>query len=162
MILSLIVAMTPERVIGWQGKMPWHAPADLRWFKENTLHKPIIMGRATWDAIGRPLPQRPNIVVTRQTSLALTGATVVDSLDQALDSVKGEPEVMIIGGGQLYKQTLPLAQRLYLTTIHTQAQGDTYFPVINPQEWVSQFSIYCSPPNEQSLACSFTLLERLS
>nr|WP_162596660.1 type 3 dihydrofolate reductase [Thiofilum flexile] len=163
-MLSLIVAMTPERVIGWQGKMPWHGrvSADLRWFKENTLHKPVIMGRATWDSIGRALPQRHNIVVTRQTSLVLAGATVTHSVEQALALVAHEPEVMIIGGGELYREALPLAQRLYLTTIHTHTHGDTYFPAINPQEWVSQFSLYCSPLNEQSLACSFTILDRLS
>lgn len=161
MLLSLIVAMTPERVIGLQGNMPWHVSADLRWFKENTLHKPVIMGRTTWDAIGRPLPQRHNIVITRQAKLELAGATVVHSLEQALAQVADEPEVMIIGGGQLYSQALPLAQRLYLTTIHTHTQGDTYFPVINPQEWVSQFSLYCPALNEQSLACSFAILERL-
>ena len=154
--------MTPERVIGLQGQMPWHVSADLRWFKENTLHKPVIMGRVTWDSIGRPLPQRHNIVVTRQAALDIAEATVVHSLEQALAAVAHEPEVMIIGGGKLYNEALPLAQRLYVTTIHTHTTGDTHFPIINSQEWVSQFSLYCPPLNEQSLACSFAILDRLT
>jgi dihydrofolate reductase len=161
-MLSLIVAMTPERVIGCKGKMPWHNPADLRWFKENTLHKPIIMGRATWDSIGRPLPHRHNIVVTRQADYELKEATVVNSLMKAIELVESEPEIMVIGGGQLYAQALPLAQRLYLTTIHTTVEGDTYFPEVNFQQWVSQLHIYCPAQNEQSLSCTFQILQRSS
>lgn len=159
-MISLIAAMTPERVIGLEGRMPWHLPADLRWFKENTLNKPVIMGRATWDSIGKPLPQRHNIVITRQKGLILSGATIVHSLEQALELVPHEPEVMIIGGGQLYAQAVPLAQRLYLTTVQAQLMGDTFFPAVNFQEWSSLFSIYCPAPNEQSFACRFEILHR--
>ena len=156
----MIVAMTPERVIGRAGTMPWHLPADLRWFRENTLHKPIIMGRATWDSIGKALPQRHNIVVSRQPSLKLVGATVVSSLTEALALVSDIDEVMIIGGGQIYRQALTYANRLYLTLIHEKIVGDTYFPDYNPDEWSVSFSHICTPTLSDPAPCSFMILER--
>lgn len=139
--LSLIVAATRNNIIGEDNKMPWHLPEDLRHFKQLTMGKPVIMGRKTWDSIGRPLPGRLNIVVSRQPGLSLDGAEVFDVLSQAI--VRGEnwaadhgaSEVMIIGGGQLYRKCLPLAARVYLTRIEIEVPGDTHFPELPFDEW---------------------------
>lgn len=129
MQLSLIVAMSTNRVIGIQNQLPWHLPADLKHFKQLTLGKPVIMGRKTYDSIGKPLPNRCNIVVSRNQSLQIPGCEVVNSLESALKLVATAAEVMIIGGEQLFTQALPLADRLYLTLIHQQIPGDSFFPL---------------------------------
>jgi dihydrofolate reductase len=129
--------MAANRVIGRDGGMPWHIPADLRHFKAVTMGKPVIMGRKTFQSIGRPLPGRTNIVVTRDGSFAPPGVTVVDSVDGALavaDAVASD-EVMIIGGGEIYAGTLPLADRLYLTEIQMAPPGDVVFPEIDMAQW---------------------------
>ncbi|HIC44034.1 MAG TPA: type 3 dihydrofolate reductase [Sulfurimonas sp.] len=127
-IISLIAAMAKNRVIGKDNAMPWHLPADLGHFKRVTLGKPIIMGRKTYESIGRPLPGRQNIVISSKLSYTLEGCDTVTSLEEALALVKGLDEVMIIGGGFLYKQALPQANKLYLTFIDLGIEGDTYFP----------------------------------
>ena len=120
--------MAHERVIGLDGNMPWHLPADLAWFKQNTLGKPIVMGRKTWDSIGRALPGRRNLVISRDECFAPAGAERVSSPDAAISLLADVPEIMIVGGAQIYRHFLPNAERLYLTLIDTNVPGDTFFP----------------------------------
>jgi dihydrofolate reductase len=135
MRISLIVAMAENRVIGRDNQLPWRIPADLKHFKALTMGKPIIMGRKTYESIGRPLPGRDNIVITGDTSYRAEGCQVVHTLEEALRSAGGAEEAMIIGGATLYRQTLKDADRLYLTLVKAQPEGDTWFPKIEPQEW---------------------------
>lgn len=129
MILSIIVAMANNRIIGLNNQMPWHLPADLAWFKKNTLNKPIIMGRKTFESIGRPLPGRHNIIISRSPQSSDNPlVTWVTSLTEAMDLAKNSEEVFIIGGGNIYQQALPYADRLYLTHIKADLAGDTEFP----------------------------------
>lgn len=159
MKLSLIVAMTENRVIGLDNQMPWHLPADLAWFKQNTLGKPVIMGRKTFESIGRALPKRRNIVLSRR-GLAAENIEWVTSLECALALVANEPEVMIIGGGHLFAETLTIAERLYLTEIQTQLAGDTFFPEINAKEWQVSFMQTHPADEHNAYACCFKILER--
>ena len=139
--LSLIAALGENRVIGVDNSMPWHLPADFKYFKATTLGKPIIMGRKTWDSLGRPLPGRLNLVVSRQTDLQLEGAEVFASLDAAVERAQawareqGVSEVMLIGGAQLYTQGLADADRLYLTRVGLSPQGDAWFPEFDQAQW---------------------------
>ena len=127
-IISLIVAMANNRVIGKNNQMPWHLPADLAHFKTVTLGKPIIMGRKTYESIGRPLPGRKNIVISHNSNYKLDGCETASSLEKALKLVSDVKEVMIIGGGYLYAQTIDHANKLYLTFIDLDIDGDTIFP----------------------------------
>lgn len=139
--LSLIAALGENRVIGTNNSMPWHLPADFKYFKATTLGKPIIMGRKTWDSLGRPLPGRLNLVVTRQNDLTLEGAEVFTSLAEAIARAEdwaqeqGVDEVMLIGGAQLYALGLPQADRLYLTRVDLSPKGDAWFPDFAEAEW---------------------------
>lgn len=126
--ISLIAAMADNRVIGKDNDMPWHMPADLKHFKQVTLGKPVVMGRRTFESIGRPLPGRKNVVITRNQDWQHTGVEVVNSPSDALALLANEPEVMVIGGGNIYQQFLPMASFLYLTFIDLQVEGDTQFP----------------------------------
>ena len=148
MSLSLIVAMTKNRVIGKDNQMPWHLPADLAWFRQNTTGKPVIMGRKTFESIGRPLPKRTNIVLSRQ-PFEHDGVIWKDSLESAVDFVLDSKEIMLIGGGQLFNEYLSKADRLYLTEIQTELDGDTFFPSINWDEWLIEFEQY-RPADEQN------------
>lgn len=127
-MISLIVAHDKNRVIGYENKMPWHLPGDLQYFKDMTMGKPIIMGRKTFESIGRPLPGRRNIVITRNDAYSAQGIETVSSLDAALALVKDVPEIMIIGGAQIFEQAMPMADKLYVTLIDQEFKGDTYFP----------------------------------
>ena len=139
--LSLIAALGENRMIGVDNSMPWHLPADFKYFKATTLGKPIIMGRKTWDSLGRPLPGRLNLVVSRQTDLQLEGAEVFASLDAAVERAQawakeqGVSEVMLIGGAQLYTQGLADADRLYLTRVGLSLEGDAWFPEFDQAQW---------------------------
>ncbi|MEZ8141424.1 diacylglycerol kinase [Enterovibrio norvegicus FF-162] len=128
MKVSMIAAMAKGRVIGKDNTMPWHLPADFGWFKRNTLGKPVIMGRKTYESIGRPLPGRRNIVISRNSTWSAEGVEAVSSIDQAFALVDGVDEAVIIGGGAIYTACLPLADRLYLTFIDADIDGDTCFP----------------------------------
>jgi dihydrofolate reductase len=128
MKISMIAAMANDRVIGKDNDMPWHLPADLKHFKAATLGKPVIMGRRTYESIGRLLPGRQNIIITRNSDFAVAGATVVASPKQALTAAGDVDEVMIIGGGKIYSDFLPHTDRLYLTHIELDVAGDTQFP----------------------------------
>lgn len=134
-ILSMIVAHANNRVIGKNNDMPWHLPADLAYFKKTTLGKPIIMGRKTYQSIGRPLPGRKNIVISRDDNFQVEGVEVVNSVDAALALVVDSPEVMVIGGGAIYQHCLAAAQRLYITHINADIDGDTYFPEYDLTVW---------------------------
>lgn len=134
-ILSMIVAHANDRVIGKNNDMPWHLPADLAYFKKTTLGKPIIMGRKTFQSIGRPLPGRKNIVISRDDSFQAKGVEVVNSVDAALALVNDCKEVMVIGGGAIYQHCLAAAQRLYITHIDAAIEGDTYFPAYDLNVW---------------------------
>lgn len=137
MQIALIWAMARNGVIGRDNKLPWHLPEDLKYFKRVTTGKPVIMGRKTYDSIGRPLPNRTNIVVTRDASLTRPGARVVTSLDAALDLARADAvisdvgEVMVMGGADIYAQALPHADRLYVTLVHAEVEGDAVFPPID-------------------------------
>ncbi|WP_234399195.1 MULTISPECIES: type 3 dihydrofolate reductase [unclassified Pseudoalteromonas] len=128
MKISMIAAMAHNRVIGKDNDMPWHLPADLKHFKQVTLGKPVIMGRKTLESIGRALPGRRNIVISRNGDYQFAGAETATSVEQALSMVEGVEEVMIIGGGNIYSQCLPLCHTLYLTFIDLDVSGDTCFP----------------------------------
>lgn len=139
--LCLIAALAQNRVIGSNNQLPWHLPADLKHFKALTLGKPIIMGRKTWDSLGRPLPGRLNLVVSRQADLQLTGAEVFSSLAAAIAradewaAAEGVDELMLIGGAQLYEQALALAERMYLTRVGLTPEGDAWFPEFEGPQW---------------------------
>lgn len=132
--LTLIAAMGKNRAIGLDGRMPWHLPAELQHFKKATMGKAIVMGRKTWQAIGRPLPGRQNIVVSRNPDFHADGVDLAASLEDAA-AMSESDEVMIIGGGQLYAQALPLAQRMVLTLIDIEPEADTWFPDWDDTEW---------------------------
>lgn len=138
---SLIVAMAENQTIGIDNSLPWHLPNDLQYFKKVTMAKPIIMGRKTYESIGRPLPGRTNIIITRQEGYSAEGIVVVNSLQQALDKaedisfVAGHEEVMIIGGAEIYQQALQQADRLYITHVHAEIKGDAFFPEVNWNDW---------------------------
>ncbi|SEB41713.1 dihydrofolate reductase [Pseudomonas saponiphila] len=163
--LSLIAALAQNRVIGVDNSMPWHLPGDFKFFKATTLGKPIIMGRKTWDSLGRPLPGRLNIVVSRQTGLVLEGAEVYPSLQAAVERAEewaleqGASELMLIGGAQLYAQGLEQADRLYLTRVALNPAGDAWFPQFDEQQW-KRVSEVPNPPEGDKPAYSFEVWER--
>ncbi|WP_233078770.1 type 3 dihydrofolate reductase [Rheinheimera soli] len=128
MRIAMIAAMANNRVIGKDNQMPWHLPADLKHFKKVTLGKPVIMGRKTYQSIGKALPGRRNIVISRQSGALSTDADWVQSIEQALALVQHEAEVMVIGGAEIYRQVLPLADTLYITDIDLTVEGDAFFP----------------------------------
>lgn len=160
MKLSMIVAMGKNRVIGIDNKMPWHLPADLQWFKKTTLGSPIIMGRKTYDSIGRPLPGRLNIILSRNADLEIEGCTVVNTLSDALDAAKGADEVFITGGAHLYEKFLQDADCLYLTMIDAKFAGDTFFPDYTQYAW-KEIDRIDNPADEKNpYPYSFVTLER--
>lgn len=141
MKLALVWAMAQNRVIGRNNALPWHLPEDLKYFKRITMGKPIIMGRKTFESIGKPLPGRTNIVVTRNPDWHHDGVKVVSSLEAARElcesiaEIDGTEEAMVIGGAEIYRQALPLADRLYLTEVHAEVNGDTVFPDFDRSQW---------------------------
>lgn len=136
MIVSQIVAVGRRNEIGKDGKMPWHLPADLKHFKRNTLGKPVLMGRKTLEAIGRPLPERRNLVLTRDASFKADGCETVTSLEAAMRAVADAPELMVIGGGEVYRLAWARTDRIYLTRIQADVDGaDTFFPDLTDGHW---------------------------
>lgn len=136
MKISMIAAMAKNRAIGLEGDMPWHLPDDLKFFKAKTTGKPVVMGRKTFESIGsKPLPNRPNIVISRNTDLVIPGVQVYHSIEAALQALQLEEEVVIIGGGQLYQEMLSQADRLYITLIDAHIEGDTFFPDWTTMVW---------------------------
>ncbi|MCL1125188.1 type 3 dihydrofolate reductase [Shewanella surugensis] len=153
MRIAMIAAMANNRVIGKDNQMPWHLPEDLRHFKAMTMDKPIVMGRKTFESIGRPLPGRHNIVITRQEHFSASGITIVDSIDSAIMAAGQSDELVIIGGGQLYSAMLPKAERLYLTEIKLDVEGDTFFPHWDDGSWHEECKIV--EKNSSGLEYSF-------
>lgn len=166
MILSIIVAQSKNRVIGIKNKLPWHLPQDLRYFRQITLGKPVIMGRLTYESIGRPLPQRTNIVISRQKDYQPAGIQVVSSLEQAVKLaenqclIDGSNEALIIGGEQIYAQSLARADRLYLTEVDACIEGDAWFPAIAETEWLEKERQEFSADDQNPYDYSFILMER--
>ncbi len=134
-MISIIAALSENRVIGHQNRLPWHLPADLRHFKGLTVGKPIVMGRRTWESLPGLLHDRLHIVVTADRAYRAEGCLLVHTVDQALEAAAGMPEVMIVGGATLYAQILPRAQRMYLTLVHANLAGDAFFPDFDNREW---------------------------
>ena len=161
MLLTIVVAASTNNVIGLHGELPWYLPEDLRRFRQLTLGKAVVMGRLTFDAIGRPLPGRRNIVISSDPNLRIDGCEVVPSPQAALQLVEGDDEVMIIGGGRIYQQLLPQVGRIHLTRVHTIVDGDVFFPELDVNEWriieVEEF------PADDSRPTGFTIstLERV-
>lgn len=135
MDISLLAAMGRNRVIGVAGSLPWHLPADLRHFRALTIGKPVLMGRRTYESIGKPLPQRRNILVTRRFGYLPKGCEVFASLDDAFTGLRDCPELMVIGGASIYNQTMPRASRIYLTLVHADFDGDAFFPEFDAATW---------------------------
>ena len=158
--VSLIVATDDGGGIGLRGGLPWHLPDDLRRFKALTLGKPVVMGRRTWDSIGRPLPGRLNIVVSRDPRLAIQGATVVGTLEAALAAAGGVPEVCVIGGAEIYRLALPLADTIHLTEVHANVGADTHFPSLDPAQWVEVAREQRAADERHAHAMSYVTLRR--
>jgi dihydrofolate reductase len=135
MSMTLIAAMSQNRIIGNEGKLPWHMPADLQHFKSHTIDRSILMGRRTYESIGRPLPRRRNIVLTRNTNFKAEGVDVIHALVDLEQCVPNSDEVMVIGGAQIYQQCLANASRMIITVVHGDFVGDTYFPVMEHSGW---------------------------
>jgi dihydrofolate reductase len=159
-MIALVAAIAENGVIGRDNGLPWHIPEDLKHFKMLTLGKPVIMGRKTFDSIGKPLKDRTNIVISRNKNLRLEGAEVVTSLAKALARASElSPDIMIIGGAQIYAEALPKADRLYLTYVHTNVEGDTFFPSFDPANWCElERTRFFSP--KAGLEASFVVLEK--
>lgn len=153
--------MGTNRVIGRDNKIPWHLPADMKFFKETTMGKPIIMGRKTYDSLGRALPGRRNIVMSRNQEFEAKGCMVVASLQEAMNAVEGVREIMVIGGEELYRLFLPYAKRIYLTEIEAEFVGDSFFPVLEASDWIEVSRTTFEPDESWPYRYHFIILERL-
>ena len=162
MIISAIVARADNRVIGIDNRLPWHLPGDLKWFKEKTLHRHIIMGRKSFESIPKPLPNRINIVITRDKSYYHSGAYVVHTIDEALKLAyeKNEEEVFILGGGKIYLQTMDIWDRLYLTEVHASPEGDTHFPEIDLNNYDLAYEEFRKADEKNEHDFTFKILHR--
>ncbi len=162
MIVSLVYAQSKNGIIGHDGGLPWHIPSDLKRFKETTLGKPIIMGRKTWDSLPRkPLPGRVNIVMTRQPGFVGEGAVTVATPDAALLAAGDVPEACVIGGGEVYRQFLPRADRIYLTEVDVVVDGDTKGPQLNPAQWREVSRVAALRGEKDSASFTTRILERV-
>jgi dihydrofolate reductase len=159
-LVSLIVAMAQNGVIGRDNSLPWRLPKDLKRFRAFTLGKPILMGRKTFESIGRPLPGRTNLVLTRDRSWFAAGVVVVHSVEEALAQAGSSEELVAIGGAEIYRLVLPFARRIYLTHVHADVPGDIYFPDFDPTQWAD---VECSThpaDHEHAYPVTFVTLER--
>ena len=159
--VSIIVAISENNAIGKDNQLLWHLPADLKHFKEITTGHPIIMGRKTYDSIGRPLPNRRNIVITRQKDLTIANVEVVHDLSEAIALFKEDEEIFVIGGAEIYKHTLALANIIYLTTVHENYEADAYFPTINQNDWKEIEKEHHNADEKNSIAYTFSTLQRI-
>jgi dihydrofolate reductase len=162
MAVSLIVAVSENLVIGKDGDLPWHLPADLRHFKNTTMGHHLIIGRRTWDEVGKPLPGRTMVVITRSRSFSAEGATVVHSLEEALEVAAEDIEPFIGGGAYIYRMALArdLVDRLYITRIHAEVEGDTFFPEIDFDEWTLVSEEHHEADKKNEYPYSFLIYER--
>jgi dihydrofolate reductase len=159
--VSLIWAMADNRVIGIENRLPWKLPADMQWFRENTMGKPIIMGRLTFESFGaKPLPGRRNIIVTSNPDYQAEGIEIATSLRAALEMANDADEVMVIGGMSIYEQALPLAHRLYMTLVHDEVEGDAWFPEFDLTQWREVKRIDCEADEMNGYDYSFVVLEK--
>ncbi len=167
MRVSLVVAVSQNGIIGADGGMPWHLPSDLKHFKQITLGKPVIMGRRTFEAIGRALPGRDNIIITRRKGYRAEDTMVAPDISAALGLGRqsaenlGVTEICVIGGGEIYLQTLDIADRIYLTEVHMQAEGDTSFPVLDPDVWSEVSRHHCAAGERDSSDFSIVVYDRV-
>lgn len=162
MKISLIVAISENGVIGKNNQLPWHLPADLKYFKSLTTGHCVIMGRKTYESIGKPLPNRFNIIITRSRDFTPPGCLVVNSIEEAIKAGKNcKTEVFIIGGADIFKQSLKLANRIYLTKIHKTFEGDTFFPYPDPKEWHQVSEEKKSYDEKNPYDYSFLVFERI-
>ena len=160
--LSLIVAMDENRLIGNDNQLPWHLPADLAFFKSTTMGKPIIMGRKTFDSIGRPLPGRRNIIITRNPDFSADGCEIVNDIDSALERCSDQDELMLIGGASLYEQIMTRVNNMYITQVHHTFEGDTWFPEFDLAEWKIESQQDFSAEGNNKYAYSFVKYVRES
>lgn len=161
MIISIITAMDNNRLIGRENTLPWKIPADLQFFKKVTMSKPIIMGRKTFESIGRPLPGRQNIVITRDESYTAEGCDIVYSIDDAIDIAGDVDEVMVIGGANIYQQCLDKCDRLYLSRVLGEFEGDAWFPEINFSDWQLKEKEDHNADEKNECDYSFQIFERI-
>jgi dihydrofolate reductase len=159
-LLCLIAAVADKGVIGRGNALPWHLPADLAHFKRLTLDKPILMGRRTWESLPGLLPGRRHLVLTRNPHYRAPGATLVGSVDSAIAAAAGSAELMVVGGAELYAETLPRADRLYLTLVHAEIEGDARFPDWDPSDWQEIERTERPADGRNPIALSFLTLER--
>lgn len=162
MIISIIAAMDRNRVIGQGNRLPWKLPADMKHFRQMTLGKPVLMGRKTFESIGKPLAKRTNIIVTHNRNYQADGCIVTHSIDEALVAAKDRAEVMIIGGASIYKLFLPCADRLYLTQVHESFVGDAYFPTFDWADWQEAKRIDRQSDEKNPYPHSFLFMHRRS
>ena len=161
MRISIIVAAATNNLIGRDGELPWRLPEDLKRFKQLTSGKPVIMGRLTYESIGKPLPDRKNIVLSTRDGLNIDGCEVVDTLEGAIRLAVGAEEVMVIGGGAVYSQMLPIADRIYMTRINVTVDGDTFFPEIVGNEWQVVDRVDFPADESRQFGFSFVTLDRV-
>lgn len=159
-VLSLIVAVADNGVIGNGNRLPWRLPEDMRWFRRQTTGKPVLMGRKTYESIGRPLPDRTNIVVTRDPGFRAEGCIVAPDLESGLAAAADADEVMVMGGADIYAQLLPRADRLYLTEVHANPEGDACFPPFDRSDWREQERTDHPADKDHPHAYSFVVLTR--
>jgi len=161
MKISMIAAMADDRVIGIDNTLPWKLPNDMKWFRQQTMGKPIVMGRKTFESFGaKPLPGRSNIIITRDKNYQAVDCIVVHSIDEAIDAAGDVAEIMIIGGASFYEQMLPRADRLYLTFVHTKVNGDAWFPDWDKNDWQEVEHIDHEADEKNPHAHSFVILDR--
>ncbi|MDX8386971.1 MAG: dihydrofolate reductase [Ghiorsea sp.] len=158
-MISLIWAMDQQRLIGADNQMPWHLPADMAWFREHTLGKSILMGRKTFDSIGKPLPKRRNLILSRQKDLTIEGCEVVHDLAEVAQSFEGE-ELMVMGGAEIYALAMPFAQRLYCTNIQTSFEGDAWFPEMDMSAWQRTTKQQHQPDEKNKYPYQFEIYQR--
>ena len=160
--ISLIAAMADNRVIGIENRLPWKLPADMKWFRQHTLGKPIVMGRKTFESFGgKPLPDRLNIVITREQEYIAPGSVVVHSITDAIKAAGDVEEIMIIGGASFYEQMLLQADRMYLTFVHASPQGDAWFPAYAETQWRETERVDCQADEKNEFDYSFVVYDRI-
>lgn len=160
-IISLIWGQDRNGLIGKANSLPWHLPADMAWFKRQTMGKPVLMGRKTYASIGRPLPGRTNLILTRQQGLTIDGCRVVHALAEALEAVADAEELMVMGGAEIYAQLIDHATRLYITEIDAEFDGDAWFPHFDRTAWRKIFFEKNQPDEKNCYPYTFTILERV-
>jgi len=160
MIISIIAAMDRNRLIGNNNQLPWHLPADFAHFKAKTMGKPILMGRKTFESIGKPLPGRTNIVLSRDPDLQIEGVVCVHSLQGAITAAADSDEMMIIGGSTIYEMLLPQADRMYLTYVDAEFDGDAWFPDFDRSQWQEKETVLYPKDDKNAYDCRFVTLEK--